>query len=227
MGKGQGRVTVRSPSPITDPESLSEAVEVFEESSDSESDFVASDEAEVILNSGDDSEDEALMLSAAIELSREAARLTNATASSSRTTLVSADPVAVVRAVAAERRRLARAKKNQDADDEEILEYKDVDDFSEDSASESEEEPLVKKQKRKGATKGKTAKGDKIVDTSHPPPFLQQRKAMAAQRKQVRAERKEAKAQELALSRKLGRALTYVSPTPYLFVAGCSNAVQG
>jgi DNA repair protein RAD16 len=175
------------------PESEPESAEEFKESSGtSGSEFVASEEDE------DDSEDEEIMLDAAVRLSLQTIATNGASTSSGRT--LGPSPAAALRAAAAERR-LARNQKALAL----ATEYDDDDADASDSDSRSvtsmsDEEPLAKKVKK--PKKQTTARSKAVVTTLQD---LRQRRKRALDLK------KELKKEERELMAKLGRRLTHVS----------------
>lgn len=160
----------------------------------------------------DSSDDEALMLNAAIHMSLQTARLdvsSSAGAGPSSSSLVSSKSGSVLRAAAAERR-LARAKQGIDEAnfDEVVLPTE-----SEALSSDSEEEALWK---GKGKAKTKAAKKAVIYDTSSTKimSMPEMRKMRREERKRLLADRRQNKKEESALAKKLGRKLTIVSCIP-------------
>jgi DNA repair protein RAD16 len=233
--KRKGKAPLRSKTPVKD---IDEGVSdsgleydedpLLEESDDSGSEFVASEEEEEDIAPDenrreddplpifrkhesspmqkiDDVTDEDIMVNAAIEMSLQTARPPHASSSSNK--LISSNPAAVLRAAAAERR-LTRAQKNLDVDDFEMA--ADSDDVS---ASDSEEEPLIKKGKGKSKAISTNKKAVAIRDTSSTKAMtmLELRKMRREERRRTTAERKKNKMEELSLMKKLGRRLTYVS----------------
>lgn len=174
---------------------------MLEESDDSGSEFVASDNEQDVA-SEDDHEAEALMLDAAIRMSFETNRNV---ASSSATQIVSPNPAAVLRAAAAERR-VTRANKDIDVDDYPMGGNDDA--WSSDADSDL---PLSKKGKKGPTKNGK--KGVTVHDTTKKKhmTLAELRKAKKEDRRKFNTARKELKAEEQALRKELGRALTYVS----------------
>ncbi len=177
------------------------------EDDDSGSEFEAKSGSEYA-SSGDNSEDEALMLSAAVEVSLQAARIAPGTASSSKTRLPTANPAAVAKAAAVERRLTRGRKMAVDEDDGYPGSEMDVDIPSSDS--ESEEEPIpTKKGKGKGKAKPK-GKAPAKANAGQIMTLAQLRAQRREELKLIRAERRANKAEERALVRQLGRSLTYV-----------------
>ncbi|TFK64894.1 hypothetical protein BDN72DRAFT_774028 [Pluteus cervinus] len=151
------------------------------------------------------------MLSAAVEVSLQAARFTPGTASSSKTRLPIANPAAVAKAAAVERRLTRGRKMAVDEDDGYPGSEMDVDIPSSDS--ESEEEPITtKKGKAKAKPKGK-GKGSAKASTGQVMTLAQVRVQRREELKLTRAERRANKAEERALVRQLGRSLTYAEKT--------------
>ncbi|KAF5364376.1 hypothetical protein D9756_000893 [Leucocoprinus leucothites] len=196
--KNKGKA--RAITPESEPES---AVEFKESSGTSGSEFVASEE-----DGEDHSEDEEIMLDAAVRLSLQSPATNGASTSSGRTSGPSA--AAILRAAAAERR-LARNSRalalaiedvfdeENEADADENVDSSESD--SRMSDSESDEEPLAKKAKKPKAAKKPTALRSKAVVATFAD--LRQRK------RQVSEVKKELKKEEKALAHKLGRRLTY------------------
>ena len=241
--KGKGKAPLRSKRPVEEndggaSESGLEYDEdaLLEESDDSGSEFVASDEEvefapdehrreddplaisrkfgssykQTISDRDEDSmdDDEDVMVNAAIQMSLQITRPSHASSSSNN--LISPNPVVALRAAATERR-LTRAQKTVDADDFEMAVGSD-----DASASDSEEEPLSKK--GKGSFKGNpTKKAVTVRDTSSikAMTMTELRRMRRDERQRVTAERRKNKKEELALMKQLGRRLTYVSlPSP-------------
>lgn len=148
----------------------------------------------------DDTEDEEIMVDAAVQLSLQDARQNNASTSSARAPRPSA--AAVSRAAAAEKR-IVRSQKaltraiiaaaDSDSEDENVV-YSLSESEVSSSGSESEEAPLLQKKAVKPSAK-----------TVH-----MTFKEMKENRKQYLAERRELRKEQKALALKLGRNLTYV-----------------
>jgi DNA repair protein RAD16 len=193
--KAKGKGKARAVTPVSEPENGNE----FDESSGtSGSEFVASEE--------DDTEDEEIMVDAAVQLSLQDARRNNASTSSSRAPRPSA--AAVSRAAVAEKR-IARSRKaltrairaaaetdseNQDDEDARYSESSESDSAVSSSGSESEETPLAKK---------------KVIEPMNKAVFMTLLD-MKENRKQYLADRRELKKEHKALAQKLGRRLTHV-----------------
>ncbi|KAF8075888.1 SNF2 family N-terminal domain-containing protein [Lyophyllum atratum] len=171
---------------------------MLDESDDSGSEFEASEDEDALAAS--DSEEEAILLSAAVEMSLETSRPKPAGSSSSQRNPTNS--AAALRAAAAERR-LTRGNKSVDVDDYFSGSHDEVDD----SASESESDmPLSKK------GKAVAKKSKKAVPARKPAKHMtltQLRKEKREQRQQANAWKKANKAEEQKLMRELGRRLTY------------------
>ncbi|KAF7307768.1 ATP-dependent helicase rhp16 [Mycena kentingensis (nom. inval.)] len=225
--KGKGKAKA----PTSDSESPRDDAE-FEESDDSGSEFIASDDNEPVQNfadsddENDDGDDDAVMLDAAIHMSLQAR---TGLASSSSNKLVSPNPQAVLRARAAEAR-LAAAKKGKadivddsamlvDSDDDVPLRKRrgknakntkpsknsDLDFDDELSAITSDEgEVFVPEGKGKGKAKTATIKARAKTMT-----VSEMRRQKKEERLARRLAARENIVEERALRKKLGRKLTY------------------
>ncbi|KAJ7590563.1 SNF2 family N-terminal domain-containing protein [Mycena floridula] len=154
-----------------------------------------------------DVDDEDIMMDAAIQLSLLQGRRGSSQASgSSRPTAISPNPLAALRAAAAEKR-IARANKSIDIEDVDIALSSDED---------SDSEPIAKKTKGKGKGKApaKTkAKGKTPDVVSTIMTIAEMRRQKKEARSKLLAERQEAKKEEMALRLKLGRKLTHAEKT--------------
>lgn len=155
------------------------------------------------------SDDEATMMQAAIEMSLQTSSPDVASSSSKK--LVSANPAAILRAAAAERR-LGLAKKGLNTVDDFGMEVDDDSDHNRPSDSENEV-PLSRK--RKAPSKGKsTKKAVTIRKTSKKHMTMpEMRLSRREERQRANAEKRESKKEEMALRKKLGRKLTAVRST--------------
>lgn len=196
--KGKARVTTPSSQPASGDE--------FQESSGtSGSEFVVSEE--------DNSEDEEIMVDAAVRLSLQTAISNGVGTSSGRQTGPS--PAAVLRAEAAEqrlahRKMLAQYDEDIDEEDEEDDDYasnSDPPSVTSPASSESEEEPLAKKGKKAVKVRSKAV--------------LSSLEDLRKLRKQTLAQKRELKKEERALAAKLGRRLT-----PVLFLLPSAISVS-
>ena len=185
----------------------SDSEEELLESDDSGSEFDPNDDgAESDFGDDLDTDDEELMVGAAVQQSLQSARedqertagLTSAGAASSKARPSPTKAAAALRAAAAERR-LARSSQPEVIDlvsDSEEVSF----------ASESEEEPLSKakgKQAAKPRTKTKTMTLKEL------------RELRKEERRQARARRNGTASEEAAMRKQLGRKLTYVSGSIY------------
>lgn len=159
----------------------------------------------------DDSEDEEIMVDAAVRLSLQAVTQNNASTSSSRTHGPSA--AAMLRAATAEKRiarnqrALTRAITAAHADDEsekgENAWASESESARSSSGSESDEEPLAKKTQRK------------VTVEKSGTEFPSLKKVRLDNRNKSLEIRRELKKEERALMVKLGRRLTYVGPISF------------
>lgn len=206
-----------------------EAPEI-EESDDSGSEFVDSDEDdpmplrnEEILPDLDyeDVDDEDVMLDAAIQLSLQGPNI----ASSSSTRLTSTNPDAALRAEAAEARFAAARRGVVDQVDDSAMNV-DLSDLS--SMSDSEADAPLNK------GKAGTGKGKKKVTVRATPKKAMTMSQLREQRREARLRAKLAKreniVEEQALRKELGRKLTYVSPrgsrTPFVLMPGQGRKID-
>ncbi|KAG5341020.1 hypothetical protein C0989_012224 [Termitomyces sp. Mn162] len=188
----------------------------IDESEGSGSEYVVSEEEDENTFVASDSDEEAVMLAAATEMSLQTARSYGVSGSSS-SSRNSTNKVAALAAAAAERR-MNRANKDLDVDD-----YVSGDDEEFDESGSDSDVPLSSKGKGKGKGKvkgkgkgkGPAKKGKKADPAPWPTvprkhmTLAQLRAEKREQRHKANAWKKEIKAEEQKLMRELGRRLTY------------------
>ncbi|KAG6864388.1 hypothetical protein C0991_009993 [Blastosporella zonata] len=207
-GKGKGKAPA---APASDDENVEMASDAsldykeIEESDDSGSDFVVSEQEGEDAFAASDSEEEALMLSAAAEMSLQTSR-PNATSGSSSSQRNPTNKGAALAAAAAERR-MARAKKDIDVND-----YMSGDEDEDDTASDSYA-PLSRNGKGKGKAPAKKRKKTAPAPIPTVPRKHMTLAQLRAEKKEQRSKanewKKEIKAEEKRLMLELGRRLTY------------------
>ncbi|KAJ7122932.1 SNF2 family N-terminal domain-containing protein [Mycena epipterygia] len=220
-GKAPTRASAKKPSSLLGGLDYDEDVEL-EESGDSGSEFVDSDEDDPMPPRGarrrieevefdmedDDVDDEDIMLDAAIHLSLQGPSV----ASSSSSRLVSANPHAVLRARAAEARFAAAKRGVDDTIDDSGMNLDLSDLFSDGSSELSSLSDADVDLSLNKTTKARSGKGKKVTVRATPKKALtirEMREKRREARLQARIAKRENHLEEMALKKELGRKLTY------------------
>uniref|UniRef100_A0A0W0GE17 Uncharacterized protein n=1 Tax=Moniliophthora roreri TaxID=221103 RepID=A0A0W0GE17_MONRR len=155
-----------------------------------------------------DSEDDEIMLNAAIQLSRDEMTLGTGTGPSSGKGRA-ANAEAVRRAEAAERRIAKQSRNGFDVDDAAMdIDDDNDDDTSDISSDDDSDEPLTLKGKGKAKAKDKASVAKTADSGNKFMTLAQMRQARREEKRRLREENKSTKAEEKALKKKLGRKLT-------------------